>query len=79
MAEEIVGTVVEKRFDPRVIDSPKRWCFITVQLASGEQVSIRLHWKLVDQVVVGDEIRFSKPRRENKLVEKVHTLKKATW
>ena len=79
MAKEVVGSVVEKRFDPRLKDSPRRWCFITVQLASGEEVSIRLHWKIVDQVVVGDEISFLKPRRESKLVQKVHTLKKATW
>jgi hypothetical protein len=79
MEKELEGTVIEKRFTPRFMDPPTHWCFVTVQLESGERVLIRLHWKIVDQVVVGDEIRFSKPRRENKPVEKVQTLKKATW
>jgi uncharacterized OB-fold protein len=79
MAKILEGTVIEKWFDvPLGASGAQNYCYVMVQLESGERVSIRLHRKVVDQVTIGDRIRFLKPWRKKKRV-KVEILEKTAW
>ena len=76
MAGEYVGTVIEKDFLPPPGAPAKYWCYVLVQGESGERTKIRLHQKIVDNVTIGDQIRFSKPWRKNKRVRDVEILRR---
>lgn len=80
MAREMVGTVIEKWFDvPLGASGARNYCYVMIQSESGERVSIRLHRKVVDQVTIGDRIRFSKPWRKSKRVKDVQILERSSW
>lgn len=77
MGKEMIGTVIEKSFQPPPGAPDKYWCYLMIDVESGERETIRLHKKQVDRVTIGDRIRFIKPWRRNKtvkveVVERVH-------
>jgi uncharacterized Tic20 family protein len=71
-----VGTVNEKNFRPPSGKPAESWCYLKVELESGEVITIRLHKKHVNRVKTGDRIRFSKPWRKNKPVKRLKVLEK---
>ena len=76
MSKEINGTVVEKTYHTPPGAPDKYWCYLVVAAESGERVNIRLHQKIHDQILVGDQINFEKPWRKNKRVKDVHVTSK---
>lgn len=69
MGKEMTGTIIEKSFQAPPGAPVKYWCYMMVETAFGERVTIRLDKKQVDLVTIGDRIRFSKPWRRNKSVK----------
>lgn len=75
-AKEIIGAVIEKSFRPPVGAPSKYWCYLMVDVPDAERITIRLHQSQIEQVAIGDTVRFMKPWRKNKRVRNIEILQK---
>jgi hypothetical protein len=56
------GLVVGKDFRPPQGRQPLDWCYLTVDLADEERISIRIKRDHVNRAAVGDVVVFRRPR-----------------
>lgn len=68
------GVVVGKDFRPPEGDPPSDWCYLIIDMADEERVTIRLHPSRVTAADVGDRVVFTRPRRQKKRVRNVVRL-----
>ena len=74
MAKRVIGTIIEKSYQPPIGAPSKYWCYIMVEDAPGDRVTIRLHQKVHDKVTIGDQVRFEKPWRKHKRVKDIRLV-----
>jgi ASC-1-like (ASCH) protein len=48
-----------------------------IDVPDGQRVTIRLHQQKVEQVAIGDTVRFTKPWRKHKRVKDIEIIEKA--
>jgi hypothetical protein len=48
-----------------------------VELPDGRRVTVRLHQNKVDQITIGDTVRFAKPWRKNERVKDIEIVPQA--
>lgn len=65
MSKRQTGLVVGKDFRPPQGAQALDWCFLTVDLADEERISVRIRREHIHHADVGDVIVFNMPRRDH--------------
>ena len=59
MAKKITGLVVGKDFRPPTGADPADWCYLTIAVTDTERETVRLDYRSVPKVGLGDIVRFT--------------------
>jgi len=68
------GVVVGKDFRPPEGSRPSDWCYLIIDIADEERVTIRLHPSRVTTADVGDRVVFTRSRRQKRRIRNVAKL-----